>query len=247
METTAVATREPSLLEIIQQVVSMPDGGGLERVAILERLVALKQHDEERQCRRQFFEALARVQAKAPRITKNGLMDRGSGGKIAYALREDIDAVMRPIYQAEGFSVTWDYPIQDNRIQVTGRFTAFGHTEQREWSCLPDPSGGKAPPQASGSTCSYGQRYISIAFWDIITEGADTNGSTGPNVTPITQDQALDIQTRMNDLPQSKPGLLLDKLCRKYGVLKTSELRQSQLSAVLRDVEITEESKRGKL
>jgi len=92
-------------------------------------------------------------------------MDRGVGkGQIHYARREDIDLMLRPIYQAEGFTVTWNAPINDNRIQVVGSFTAFGHTETREWSCSPDTSGGKQNPQAAGSTISYGQRIFPRCF-----------------------------------------------------------------------------------
>lgn len=201
---------------------------------MLERRDALQRKDK-------FFEALARVQAKAPRITKHGLMDRGAGkGQIPFAKREDIDAVMRPIYQAEGFSVNWDSPRTESLIRVIGRFTAFGHTEQREWSCSPDTSGGKQNPQAAGSTVSYGQRYISIMMWDVITEGDDKNGARTEDIEPITQHQADDIRTRMNDLPQRQPGALLGKLCGKYGVERPESLRVAQFKAVIADVEATE-------
>lgn len=210
----------------------------------LERLMAMMERKEAQERKEKFFSALARVQMAAPRITKYGLMDRGAGkGQIKFAKREDIDAVMRPIYQAEGFSVNWDAPMHDGKIRVIGRFTAFGHTEEREWWCAPDASGGKQGPQASGSTTSYGQRYISIMFWDIITEDEDKNGAKREDVEPISQNQADDIRTRMNDLPQKAPGNLLSILCRKYGVEKIEELKAGQLAAALVDVVDTEKRK----
>ena len=113
------------------------------KVDVLERLLKVKREMEADQRRTLFFESLARVQANAGRVKKTGMMDRGPGkGQIPYAKREDIDAMLRPIYQAEGFTVTWDAPINENRIQVIGSFTAHGHTEKREWSCSPDTSGG---------------------------------------------------------------------------------------------------------
>jgi hypothetical protein len=207
----------------------------------LERLVALQERREEQTRKEAFEAALLRVQMKAPRILQNGMMDRGSGGKIPYAKREDIDAVMRPLYQAEGFTVTWDGPLSadGSRINVTGRFTCGGHTEERVWPCAPDPSGGKTGPQAVSSTIAYGKRQISKMVWDIIEEGLDKNGAKHQDVTPITQDQADDIRTRMNELPQSKPGIFLEKLCRKYGVGRPEELRVSQLDNALADVAAT--------
>jgi hypothetical protein len=148
---------------------------------------------------------------------------------------------MRPIYQAEGFSVTWDAPPSpDGKIRVVGEFTAYGHSEKREWSCSPDASGGKQSPQAVGSTVSYGKRYLSIMFWNVVTEGEDTNGAKREDTEPITQDQADTIRTRMNDLPQSKPGNLLGKLCQKHGVEKPEAIRKSQYKDVIADVEATE-------
>jgi hypothetical protein len=236
----AVTPTKPTIIDIINKLTDSPSLS-LEAVQALTQLVALQREQEAQHRKELFFEALARVQTKAPRIRKDGMMDRGPGkGQIPYARREDIDAMMRPIYQAEGFSVTWDAPMGDSRIRVIGRFTAFGHTEEREWSCLPDSSGGKQNPQAAGSTVSYGQRYISTMFWDVITEDEDKNGAKTEDVTPITENQALDIRTRMNDLPQSKPGNLLAKLCQKYGVKKPEDLRVSQYDAAIADVEATE-------
>lgn len=250
-ETTAVAVRQDEGIELVrsesQAMILM-----LERmvrdpsidVDRVERLWAMKKEMDAQSRKERFFDALARVQQKAPRITKHGLMDRGAGkGQIAFAKREDIDAVMRPIYQAEGFSVTWDAPHVDGKIRVVGKFSAFGHSEEREWSCSPDASGGKQGPQAAGSTVSYGQRYISIMFWDIITEGEDTNGARREDAEPITQDQADTIRTRMNDLPQSRPGVFLEKLCAKYGVARPEGLKISQHAAAAKDVDITEKQK----
>lgn len=249
MSTKAVATREQGEVSIVQIIEKLANSPSLsvESVAALTQLCELQNQREDRQRKEQFFDALKRVQEQAPRITKSGLMDRGPGkGQIPYAKREDIDAVMRPIYQKEGFSVNWDAPMIDGKIRVVGRFTAFGHTEEREWWCSPDTSGGKQNPQAAGSTVSYGQRYVSIMFWDIITEGADTNGAPTAATISITQSQADDIRTRMNDLPQSKPGVLLSRLCTKYGVERPEDIKQSQYDAATKDVKDTERQKGAK-
>lgn len=202
----------------------------------LERLMAMMERKEAQERKEKFFAALARVQQTAPRITKYGLMDRGAGkGQIKFAKREDIDAVMRPIYQAEGFSVNWDAPMHDGKIRVIGRFTAFGHTEEREWWCAPDASGGKQGPQASGSTTSYGQRYISIMFWDIITEDEDTNGTT---VKPISQSQSDDVRSQLEEIQAALP-----RFFKLFGVTKLEELRTDQLKEVYARIE---EARKGR-
>ncbi len=192
----AVARREESPLEaLIVRGMNDPTFD----VEKLERLMALMERKEAQSRKEAYDAALLRVQMKAPRIAQHGLMDRGAGGKIPYAKREDIDAVMRPIYQAEGFTVTWTGPTgDDGKIHVIGKFSAHGHSETHEWICGPDASGGKTGPQAVSSTISYGKRQISKMVWDIIEEGLDKNGAKREDVEPISQNQADDIRTRMN-------------------------------------------------
>lgn len=223
---------EISIVQIIEKISQTPSLTQ-ESIGVLERLVALQERRDDRDRKEKFFEALKRVQEKAPRVTKYGLMDRGPGkGTIAFAKREDIDAVMRPIYQAEGFSVNWDAPRSETLIRVVGRFTAFGHTEEREWSCSPDTSGGKQNPQAAGSTVSYGQRYISIMMWDIITEDQDTNGGTRASTSPILQKQADEISTALDDLGAKVGTQQRAAFQKTFGVSKVEEIKQSQLDEV---------------
>lgn len=249
---TEITKQQPGFMELIQQAMSLPAQDGLDRVELIERLYALKERDDAKTCERNYEAALLRVQKKAPRILQNGMMVRINQagkdiGRIPYAKREDIDAVMRPIYQPEGFTVTWDYPmLPDGRIDVQGTFSACGHTVVRHFPCLPDPSGGKTGPQAVSSTGAYGKRQISKAQWDIIEEGLDKNGAKPEDVTPISQEQADDIRTRMNDLPQSKSGFFCAKLCQKHRVGSLEELRASQLEAVLADVKMAENAAEAK-
>lgn len=223
---------EVSIVQIIEKISQMPNLS-MDQVLVIKELVALRNQEREQERKERFFEALARVQAKAPRIARNGIMDRGPGkGTIPYAKREDIDAVMRPLYQAEGFSVTWNFPRNESLIRVVGKFTAFGHTEEREWSCSPDTSGGKQNPQAAGSTDSYGQRYISIGFWDIITEGADVNGANPKNLTCISQEQADAVSTALEDIGAKAGTPNRAAFYKTFGVSEVSELKLSQIDNV---------------
>jgi len=224
--TAQVATN--SVTDIIGKLAMMPTLT-LEQVAIVERLVVVQERQDAQRRKEAFFAALARVQAKAPRVRQNGTMDRGPGkGSIPYAKMEDIDAVMRPIYQSEGFTVTWDFPRSESLIRVIGRFSAHGHTEEREWSCSPDTSGGKQNPQAAGSTDSYGMRYVSKAFWNVIEEGKDTNGQYDPaKVTFISAEQAREIQKALEETASNVGAFL-----KLYGVSYITDIKQSQVDDV---------------
>jgi len=212
----------------------------------LERLMALMERREVQQRKERFDSALAECQAKMPRITQHGVIDMGGKGKIGYAKLEDVDACIRPIYSAHGFSVRYDAPVNtDGKIRIVGHFSCAGHTESMEITFPPDSGPGRNAAQAVASSVAYGRRHLLKMFFNLIEEGADKNGAKTEDVTPITQDQADDIRTRMNDLRQSRDGILLEKLCRIYKVNRPEELRVSQLKAVMKDVSDTEARLRG--
>ncbi len=224
--------RKPSqtqdLQAFIMEAVLNPDFS----VEKLERMIALQERQEASRRKDLFDAALIRVQAQIPRITKNGMIDYSKAGeppkkKIPYALLEDIDAVIRPIYQAEGFSVRWNNPItaEGKMVRTVGTFTCCGHSETVEITTPPDQSGGKNACQATPSAISYGKRIVSTMFWNIITEGQDLDGARGKEQIVITQEQADDITTLLNDLDPK----LLPKFCRVMGVEQIGHMKASQL------------------
>lgn len=190
----------------------------------LERLVSMMERREEQARKDNFYEALARVQAQIKPVEQNGMMDRGPGkGQIPYALREDIRAVIRPIYLAEGFTVTWDAPVSDDsgNIHVEGAFTCCGHTEKRSWTCKADASGGKTGPQAVSSTVAYGKRQVEKMFWDVEEKGKDKNGAIDE---PITEKQVMEITDLLADV-----GADVARFKKHFKVETIAELRASQL------------------
>ncbi len=255
MSDTSVVRAQPGELETPQQ----PRSTDLQQfimdavlnpafsVEKLERMIALQERQEASRRKDLFDAALIRVQAKIPRITKSGMIDYSKAGeppkkKIPYALWEDIDAVIRPIYQEEGFSVRWNNPItsEGKMVRTVGTFTCCGHSETVEITTPPDASGGKNACQATPSAISYGKRTISTMFWNIITEGQDLDGVDPKSKIIITEGQALDITTLLNDLDPK----LLPKFCRVMGVEKIADLKAGQLDEAYKRIK-SEAAKRA--
>src|SRR3569833_2816918 len=94
-----VARREESDVQSMDQFIMRAATDPTFDVEKLERLMALQER-REAQTRKELFDAAkARVQAKAPRIQKNGLIYYPAKGdkpatKIPYAKLEDVDASM---------------------------------------------------------------------------------------------------------------------------------------------------------
>ena|SRR5579863_3569872 len=240
-DTPAVRDPPASTMDLIAAVLrdqSITTG----KVEIIERLTALMEREREQQRKELFQESLRLCQMEMPRVEKNGLVALSSGKPIYnYAKLEDLDACIRPIYERHGFSVTFDAPMaQDGgKIRNVAHFSCAGHTEVAEiTAAASNRSAGNltlTDAQKVKQTITECRRHLLEMFFNVITVGADA-----PKDDPITQSQADDIRTRMNDLSQSKPGNLLRKLCEKYGVERPEEIKDGDLAAATLDVEATE-------
>jgi ERF superfamily len=131
-------------------------------------------------------QAFARVVRNMPRIKRNGMIDFGKGGKpIPYARWEDVQDVIRPIYENEGFTLSFDAQFKDGGGCV---YTAIlthqnGNTRNSSIPLPLDTSGGKQNIQGMGSTASYGQRYTTKQLFNLVFENEDDDGKMGSMVT----------------------------------------------------------------
>lgn len=180
-------------------------------IAMVERMDAVKRETA-------FNEALVRVQSDMPQIDQRGKMDRGPGkGVIPYALLEDIDKQIRPIYSAEGFAIAWDcQPQADGRLLVSGQLKhRMGHSQSFSIVMPLDPSGGKTGPQSVTSAISYAKRTALKMIFNIIERGTDKNGA---DIQAITQSQADDIRDKLTEL-----GGNVEAFCEKVMNVKRIE------------------------
>jgi hypothetical protein len=239
---TAIA-KTPTVLDVINKLSASPSLS-LEAAQAIKELVQLQREQDTQARKERFFEALRVCQSEMPRVRKNGLIDP-RGAAIPYAKLEDLDACIRPIYQKHGFSVYFDAPSTvDGKIRNVGHFSCAGHKETLEITAsASNRSSGRlqmTEVQKVKQTITECRRHLQEMFFNIITEDGDAPAEE----EVIDQGQADDIRTRMNDLPQSKPGNLLAKLCAKYGVSRPEDFTVSQYAAVCADVEATEKAKK---
>ncbi len=177
--------REPSLVEVIQQIVQMPAGEGLDRVAMLERLVALKERSDEQARKQAFASALASLQAELPQIDKKGRIEVGGQLRSKYARVEDIDVQIRPFLAKWGFSFSWETqpaPLPDE-VRYIGRMThSAGHWEEKTIDFPIEnevSSHGKllmTKVQKRGSTLSFAIRTLLRMHLNLIMRDEDNGG-----------------------------------------------------------------------
>lgn len=203
--TTVVASQDApgSLLNFIAQAVSDPKID----VTKLQALLSMKREVEADEAKREFIAAFGRLSAKLPRIEKNGAIGLGKGKPIAFARWEDMDAVIRPMMEEEGFTLSFDSAAREGQgggLMVTATLMhRDGHTRTASMPLPLDTGPGRNNLQAVGSTLSYGKRYTAEMVLNIVRKGADDDGKVGGmgfvTVAQVKELQGLIEDTRTNE------------------------------------------------
>lgn len=153
-------------------------------VVKLQALLEMQERMEAKQAKVEFNRSFVRLSGKMPRVKKNGTVDLGAGkGSYAFATWEDMDRVIRPLMDEEGFGLSFDSAArteQGGGITVTGELIhRDGCSKTASMSLALDSGPGRNNLQAMGSSLSYGKRYVAEMLLNIVREGADDDGVKG--------------------------------------------------------------------
>lgn len=195
-----LATPEPkelaqpaNMLEVLARAVADPRVDVAKMQALLDMQMQIRKED----ARLAFNEAMARLQPTMPRITKNGRIAVSGTVRSKYAKFEDIDLEIRPLYAAEGFSISWNTEQVGGAVSVHGLLRhSAGHNEPYQITLPRDDSGSKNGVQGVGSTLSYGKRYLLCSMFNIITVDEDNDGAADT----VSEDQVRQIEDYFQSL-----------------------------------------------
>lgn len=169
-------------------------------VVKMERLLDMQERVMARAAEAAFNQALARLKAKLPRVSKKGAIVLKDGKtRLPYAKYEDIHEAVMPLMLEEGFTVSYSTELVagSSLLEVRATFRhSSGHQDVgKAYLPLTDDSGAKNRVQGAGSILSYGKRYALCQYLDIVTEGEDDDGMQG-DAKPIDEKQ----QGQLRDL-----------------------------------------------
>jgi hypothetical protein len=200
---TAVSNEQQMISNIIN-VSQNPDIN----VDKLERLFAMQERMMDRQAKLEFNDALARIQAKMPRILGTGKIEHDKKNfTIKYLKYDDIDNTLRPFLSAEGFSLVHDKQEINNKLVVTTILKhRAGHQEEVS---IPLPydqtNAAKNAVQAALSTFTYGKRANVIALFNIVMEGEDNNPQLS-KAQKINEKQIQEITNLLQQIDDASNG-----------------------------------------
>ena len=152
-------------------------------IEILERYIALRKSEEERQSRIAFEEAFSKMRAELPAVAKK--KDNGAT-KSKYAPIEDIQRACDPVIHSFGFSYSWREEAIPEGKRVWMDISGYGHTRSNFFDC-PKISGNNAQNaiQVAGAMSTYGRRYTFVSGFGVIVEGEDSDGQISDDVEQL--------------------------------------------------------------
>lgn len=203
---TQLATIEQTPLSIIGQAVER----GAD-VATLEKLMDLQERYEANQGRKLYAEAMHACQQQMPSIVRD---KQNTHTKTSYATLEQVQRAARPVYSANGFSLSYgeaDCPVSTMKRTVCDVRHTGGHCERYHIDLPIDGIGaaGRATSmnavQGAISTTSYGQRRLLCMIFNITLSDEDDDGE-GSAV--ITADQVHIIEEWLASTSTNLDGFL---------------------------------------
>lgn len=216
-----------NLLQALVHVATTP---GIS-IDVIERMVALQERQEARQAQTAFMDAMAECQKEIPQIDRSGRIMVKERTRSTFALHEDIDTAIRPIYTAHGFAVAYDTTPRDGKLEVSCKVThRMGHAEMKTIALPIDNSDFRSGVQSVGSTITYGKRQLLGMHFNIVTKGVDNDGRGSDK--PITQEEANDLQSLMEEVKQDIPRFL-----KYFEIDKISDLPARELKGAILDLE----------
>jgi hypothetical protein len=174
----------------------------------------------------QFNEAMSRAQAQMFAIVKDKTNDQTRSQYASYAA---FDRVIRPIYTAEGFSLTFNEgeTAKPDYVRVLCDVAHGGYTRHYHVDMPADGKGAKGgdvmtKTHATGSAFTYGQRNLLKLIFNLATIDKDDDGNAA-GATTISDAQLEELKSLIATIDAELTKAGIDKqvnvsaLCKKVG------------------------------
>jgi len=182
-ETLPAETSEPigfnaSLLEVISKAARDPAVD----IDKMERLIAMQERIQARDAEMAFTQALNAAQSEMRPIAANASNPQT---RSRYATFDKLDRVLRPIYTAHGFSLSFDEadsPKPEHVRVICYVSHIAGHTRTYHCDMPADGKGAKGgdvmtKTHAAGAAKSYGARYLEKGIFNVAVGEDDHDGN----------------------------------------------------------------------
>ena len=231
-ERRVIAAPQPSPAELIRAVIDK--GLTAEGVNVIERLVALQEHINDKDAEKQFAVAFAALQGELGTFNATReVPDKHGGVRYTYLPYEEIMRSVRPLAEKHGISISFSTDIRETRIVQTCTLThAAGH--HRDYLAFVRAGAGPygaTETQADGAAMTYAKRYALCNALNIVVE-RDTDGANARNEgTPITFEQVQYLKEQVKETGSNEAAFL------KFAGAKTyKEIGSARYDSLVREL-----------
>lgn len=203
----AVADYSASLLEVISKAARDPNVD----IDKMERLLQMQERVQAREAEAAFNQAMNVAQSEMGPIGANASNPQT---KSRYASFDKLDRVLRPIYTAHGFSLSFDEgeSPKPEHVRVLCYVSHIaGHTRTYHRDMPADGKGAKGgdvmtKTHAAGAAGSYGARYLLKGIFNVAVGEDDDDGNSA--VGTINDDELARLQQLVEVTNSNIPKLL---------------------------------------
>ena len=190
-----------SLLEAITAAASNPNTD----IEKMERLFAMHEKMVKMEAEKEFNAAMSRAQSRMVPVVHNASNEQTHS---RYAKLAAITAAIAPIYTAEGLSLSFDTTEEGappGHICIIAIVSHAGGHSRRHRLPLPIDnvgSGGKVNKtmvHATGSTNSYGRRYLTLMIFNVSTQDEDKDGNAEGPTEGMSDEAFNEFKKRIED------------------------------------------------
>lgn len=218
--TTSEGQQATGLAAALQQALLLPDQG----VERLERMWEMHKEMQDRDAARAYADAMKACQKEMPAIQKRG---KNKQTNSRYALLEDINRLITPIYTRHGFSLSFGTDrseLADHVGIVCDVMHDGGYSKTYTYDAPIDNVGikgekNKTTTHGRGSAISYGRRYLVMMIFNLTIGDDDDGNAAGENEQQRIAREVAQEWVQVADSVTSHEGYVARKaeVLRAYG------------------------------
>lgn len=240
-QSLAPMNRPPTVEDLMAKAIERGD------TETMEKLFSMRREMRTESAEMAFNAAMSKAQREMRQVGADAVNPQTHS---AYATYSALDKMLRPIYTANGFALSFntaDSPLPDSVRVLCEVSHEAGFSKSYKIDMPADGKGAKGgdvmtKTHATGAAASYGMRYLLKMIWNVAIGEDDTDGNM-PEET-ITEREAADLSALIQEVSADKAKFL--------AFLKVKEIKDipaARYKAAVRSLEVKRravEKKEGK-
>ena len=169
----------------------------------LERLMEMKEREENKTAYAAFVVAISQFQAECPTVKKTGSVTDKNGRQLyTYPKFDSIMKTIQPYMEKNGLSVRFNSDISEGQVKICCMVShSGGHTDESFFSCPIEASmaGGANASQRTASANSFAKRYALMNALNVAGSDYDDDDAQilGADPTYISTEQAAGLRDEL--------------------------------------------------